>query len=114
MPLLPGEDQSLLAGYVFGKQLGQAENLIDLEHKNKMATIELSQWKAYARSLEEALNNINAETQGVVATREALVAEGQSCNHPEHHKLSHNKELRNQMYDKGYAAAEPIIKEPRR
>lgn len=118
MALLPGGDQPLLTGYLFGKQLSQESRLIDLEHENNMIEIELgaeiAKWKNYAHSLEEALNNMGANATGIAATRKALVDEGQSCPHPEHHKLSHNKELRNQIYNKGAQAAELIIEKPRR
>lgn len=114
MAMLPGEDQPLLSGFLFGKQLAQEGQIQDAAHELAMKNIELSKWKAYAQSLEQLVNDMNADTKGVVATRNALVEEGLACNHPEHHKLSHDKGLRSQIYKKGYAETEPYIKEPRR
>lgn len=103
MALLPGGDQPLLTGYLFGKQLSQERELNHLKHKNNMNEIELgaeiSKWKNYAHSLEEALNKLKADNDGVVAARDVLLEEGQSCSHPEQHKFSHNKELSSTLSD---------------
>lgn len=114
MALLPGGDQPILTGFLHGKTLAQESEILDVRRETQTVRHQLAMWKNYAHSLEEALNQVNVDAAGIAAVRRGLIDEGQSCPHPEHHKLSHDKRLRDQMYEKGAKAAEPIIKNPRK
>ena len=113
MALLPNESQPLLSGFLLGKTLAQESENLDVRRENQSVRHQLAMWQNYAHSLENALNELNSSADGAVATAKALIDEGLSCDHAEHHKLSHNKGLRDQIYDKGAKESVPVIKKPR-